>query len=156
MRKNYWPHAIVASIILIIISCAATIVTAIKNPVELDNFYLDRYQNVDENINEIEASQRRFDSKFNIVFLDFNSSSDTKFSFKISPKNDSQMQNLQAMLMLTKPDTNRFNQELNTTFSDFTLTSSEVKFKKPGRWQALLKINDGNDTGFYKYDIYVE
>ena len=66
------------------------------------------------------------------------------------------MQNLQAMLMLTKPDTNRFNQELNTTFSDFTLTSSEVKFKKPGRWQALLKINDGNDTGFYKYDIYVE
>ena len=141
MRKNYWPHAIVASIVLIIISCAATIVTAIKNPVELDNFYLDKYQNVDENINEIEASQRRFD---------------TKFSCKISPKNDSQMQNLQAMLMLTKPDTNRFNQELNTTFSEFTLTSSEIKFKKPGRWQALLKINDGNDTGFYKYDIYVE
>lgn len=156
MRKNYWPHAIVVSIVLIIISCAATIVTAIKNPVELDNFYLDRYQNVDENINEIEASQRRFDSKFNIVFLDFNSSSDTKFSFKISPKNDSQMQNLQAMLMLTRPDTNGFNQELNATFSGFMLTSSEVKFKKLGRWQALLKINDGNDTGFYKYDIYVE
>ena len=94
MRKNYWPHAIVASIILIIISCAATIVTAIKNPVELDNFYLDRYQNVDENINEIEASQRRFDSKFSIIFLYFKSSSDTKFSFKISPKKDSQIKNL--------------------------------------------------------------
>ena len=69
MAKNYWPHAIVGSLILIVASCVATVVLAVKNPVEMDGFYFERYQNVDENINEIAASQRRFDAKYD---LDFN------------------------------------------------------------------------------------
>ena len=68
MAKNYWPHAIVGSLILIVASCIATIILAVKNPVEMDGFYFERYQNVDENINEIEASQRRFDAKYALKF----------------------------------------------------------------------------------------
>ena len=40
MAKNYWPHAIVGSLILIVASCVATIILAVKNPVEMDEFYL--------------------------------------------------------------------------------------------------------------------
>ena len=68
MAKNYWPHAIVTALILIVASCVATIILAVKNPVEMDGFYFERYQNVDENINEIEASQRRFDDKYALKF----------------------------------------------------------------------------------------
>ena len=44
MAKNYWPNAIVGSLILIVASCVATIILAVKNPVEMDGFYFERYQ----------------------------------------------------------------------------------------------------------------
>ena len=46
MAKNYWPHAIVTALILIVASCVATIILAVKNPVEMDGFYFERYQNI--------------------------------------------------------------------------------------------------------------
>lgn len=66
--KTFWPYGIALSIVAIVIACIVTIVIALKNPVQMDNFYMDRYQNVDENISEIHDSQRRFDSKFDVVF----------------------------------------------------------------------------------------
>ncbi|MGP1485623.1 MAG: FixH family protein [Campylobacter sp.] len=156
MRKNYWPHAIIISIILIIISCISTILVAVNNPVQLDTFYLDKYQSVDEKINEIQASQKRFSQNFDIKFLDFNSTTDRKFSFEIIPKNGAEIKNLRPTLMLTRPDTNEFNQDLNVTLNGVSFVSQDVKFAKLGRWQILLKITDLNDTGFYKYDIFIE
>ena len=107
MHRNYWPHAIIFSIILIVISCILTIVVAVKNPVQLDTYYLDRYQNIDQNINEIEASQKRFESKFDIKFDGFKSNIDDRLSFEILAKNGANIGLLKPTLVLTRPDTSQ-------------------------------------------------
>ena len=49
-KKSFWPYGIVLSIVAIILACAATIVVAINNPVEMDSAYMQSHQSVDENI----------------------------------------------------------------------------------------------------------
>lgn len=151
--KTFWPHAIVLSIIAIVIACIATIVIALKNPVQMDNFYMDRYQNVDENINEIRDTHKRFESKYAVAFDNPNPRAmEDEFEFKITPKS-ARLPNFKTQILLTKPETNEFNEELSLTQQKEVLKTAKVKLAKEGRWQILLKINDGEDTGFYKFDI---
>jgi len=67
-KKSFWPYSIVLSIVAIILACAATIVVAINNPVEMDSAYMQSHQNVDENITFIKESEVRFDKKFDLLF----------------------------------------------------------------------------------------
>lgn len=151
--KTFWPHAIVLSIIAIVIACIATIVIALKNPVQMDNFYMDRYQNVDENINEIRDTHKRFESKYAVAFDNPNPRAmESEFEFKITPKS-ARLPNFKTQILLTKPETNEFNEELSLIQQKEVLKTAKVKLAKEGRWQILLKINDGEDTGFYKFDI---
>ena len=153
MAKNYWPHAIVISLVLIVISCVATIVVAVKNPVEMDGFYFERYQNVDENINEIEASQRRFDAKYALKFEPEFDGLNGHFNISVAPKNGSLAPNFTHEILLTRPATNEQNQNLSARFDGQTLITQPVKLPKKGKWQILLKISDANDTGFYKFSF---
>ena len=153
MAKNYWPHAIVISLVLIIISCVATIVVAVKNPVEMDGFYFERYQNVDENINEIEASQRRFDDKYALKFEPEFDGLSGHFAIAVAPKNGLQASNFTYEILLTRPATNEQNQNLDAKFDGQILKTQPVTLPKKGRWQILLKISDANDTGFYKFNF---
>ncbi|WXG21356.1 hypothetical protein VBZ67_02910 [Campylobacter concisus] len=67
-KKSFWPYGIVLSIVAIILACAATIVVAINNPVEMDSAYMQSHQSVDENITFIKESEARFDKKFELKF----------------------------------------------------------------------------------------
>ena len=153
MAKNYWPHAIVGSLILIVASCVATVVLAVKNPVEMDGFYFERYQNVDENINEIEASQRRFDAKYDLDFNPEFVGLNGYFGIAVTPKNGLVSLNFTHEILLTRPATNEQNQNLDAKFDGQILKTQPVTLPKKGRWQILLKISDANDTGFYKFNF---
>ena len=153
MAKNYWPHAIVISLILIVASCVATVALAVKNPVEMDEFYFERYQNVDENINEIEASQRRFDDKYALKFEPEFDGLNGYFKIAVTPKNGSLAPNFTHEILLTRPATNEQNQNLNAKFDGQILKTQPVTLPKKGKWQILLKISDANDTGFYKFSF---
>ena len=153
MAKNYWPHAIVGSLILIVASCVATVALAVKNPVEMDEFYFERYQNVDENINEIEASQRRFDDKYALKFEPEFDGLNGYFKIAVAPKNGSLAPKFTNEILLTRPATNEQNQNLNAKFDGQILKTAPVALPKKGRWQILLKISDANDTGFYKFNF---
>jgi len=153
MAKNYWPHAIVTALILIVASCVATVALAVKNPVEMDEFYFERYQNVDENINEIEASQRRFDARYDLDFKPEFDGLNGYFKIAVAPKNGSQTPNFTHEILLTRPATNEQNQNLNAKFDGQILKTQPVTLPKKGKWQILLKISDANDTGFYKFSF---
>ena len=153
MAKNYWPHAIVTALILIVASCVATVALAVKNPVEMDEFYFERYQNVDENINEIEASQRRFDDKYALKFEPEFDRLNGYFKIAVEPKNGSVAPNFTHEILLTRPATNEQNQNLDAKFEGQILKTQSVTLPKKGRWQILLKISDANDTGFYKFNF---
>ena len=70
----------------------------------------------------------------------------------IAPKSG-ELSNLNAKILLTRPETNEFNKELDSSFQGQILKTDEISLPKEGRWQILLKLNDGNDTGFYRFDF---
>ncbi|MBR8461748.1 4-hydroxy-3-methylbut-2-en-1-yl diphosphate synthase [Campylobacter sp. faydin G-105] len=153
-KKTFWPYGIVLSIIACIIACIATIIIALKHPVQLDTFFIDRYQNVDDNITEIQISQKRFDDKFELKFDNLKIYPLTSdFKFKIISKNG-EMPKFLAQAILSKPETNEFNVDINITQNGDELSTDKIKLAKNGRWQILLKLNDGVNTRFYKLEFF--
>ena len=150
-KKTFWPYAIVLSIIAIIIACVATIVIALKNPVEMDTAYMQSYQKVDENITFIKESEARFDEKFGLKFEPEFKGLQGKFKFLLTPKNG-EISSLSYEILLTRPQTNKDNKTLNASWQENELVSESVSLKE-GRWQLLLRLSDKQDTRYYKFDF---
>ena len=150
-KKTFWPYAIVLSIIAIIIACVATIVIALQNPVEMDSAYMQSYQKVDENITFIKESEARFDEKFALKFEPEFKGLQGKFKFHLTPKNG-EISSFSYEILLTRPQTNKDNKTLNALWQENELVSESVSLKE-GRWQLLLRLNDKQDTRYYKFDF---
>lgn len=155
-EKSYWPHAIIGSILLIIGACVWTIVVALDNPVEMDSFYLEKYQKVDRNMNTILKKQKEFFKKYDVKY-----NKDTlklgkqeSISLSILDKQTKKLlQKAQISLLVTRPDTNKFNQELNTSKAvNGKFTFDHIMLNKPGRWQFKAKIKSGDLEGFHEYE----
>jgi len=158
LERNYWPHSIIGGIILIIIACAATIKIALDHPVQMDSFYMEKYQNVDRNINEIRQAQQVFDANFALEYATkkFILGEESTFSFQIIDKNSNKaVSDAQISLLLTRPETNEFNQEYTLKSAQNGVFSvSGITVDKPGRWQILTKINIDDKSSFNKYEVY--
>lgn len=156
--KNYWPHGIVLVLIFMVCACTAVVVIAMKNPVEMDSFYMEKYQQVDENINEILAKQKIFDENYKLVYETEKFTMGTSNTFKMSIQNIADGKNLDQaniQLMITRPETNSDNQEITLKDAKNGIFVFEgIKADKPGRWQILTKITIGDKTGFQQHEIY--
>ncbi|KAA6224604.1 MULTISPECIES: hypothetical protein [unclassified Campylobacter] len=78
--KTFWPYGILLSIFAIILACIVTIVFASNYPVYEDDFYFDKYQNVESNFDKIQQKQAEFNKFFNV-----NLELDEKFDKKDRP-----------------------------------------------------------------------
>jgi hypothetical protein len=156
--KNYWPHGIVLVLIFMVCACVAVVMIAIKNPVEMDSFYMEKYQKVDENINEILAKQKLFDENFELSYKTKKFTIGESNSFELSVKNKKDgtlVQSADIKLMVTRPETNKFNQEIVAKQAKNGIFVFEgIKAEKPGRWQILTKTNIDGKSGFNEYEVY--
>ncbi|MDR2342387.1 MAG: FixH family protein [Campylobacteraceae bacterium] len=156
-NKNYWPHAILISLGLIVLACVYTIVEALKNPVEMDTFYLQSYQEVDKNYDKIKAAQESFEKKY-VTFFEVDSGilhvGDNKVRIAISDKEQGKCDfGVDIEMLLTRPETNKYNQ--NLTISDIEQCKwffAPIVIEKVGRWQFQTKITIGEDVGFFIYE----
>lgn len=157
-EMNYWPHAIVIGIILIIIACAVTIKIALDNPVQMDSYYMDKYQNVDRNINEIMEKQQIFEESYAMQYATqkFTVGEKNSFEFSILDKNaNTNVSEAQITLMVTRPETNEFNQEfILDKASSGVFKVDGIMADKPGRWQILTKVKIGDKSSFNRYEVY--
>ncbi|MDR0580248.1 MAG: FixH family protein [Campylobacteraceae bacterium] len=156
-NKNYWPHAILISLGLIVLACVYTIVEALKNPVEMDTFYLQSYQEVDKNYDKIKAAQENFERKYTTFFeIDNNilHLGDNKVRVVINDKEQGKCDfNADIKMLLTRPETNKYNQ--NLTISNVEKCRwffTPIAIEKVGRWQFQAKITIGEDVGFFTYE----
>lgn len=156
--KNYWPHGIVFVLLLMVSACTLVVTIAIKNPVEMDSFYMEKYQKVDANINHIMAEQKAFDANYALEFKTkkFIIGAQNSFALSIKNKKDgSLLNNADIKLMVTRPETNKFNQEiLAKKAKNGQFLFEGIQVNKPGRWQILTKINIDGKIGFNQYEVY--
>ena len=158
LERNYWPHSIVAALVFIVIACAFTIKVALDNPVQMDTFYMEKFSNVDRNINEIRAEQKLFEADFAMDYATkkFTLGQANNFAFQIIDKNSNKaVSDAQITLMITRPDSNDFNQEYTLkSAQDGVFRVSGITVDKPGRWQILTKVNIDNKSSFNRYEVY--
>ncbi len=157
-EKNYWPHAIVMVLIFMVFACAMVVKIAMDNPVQMDSFYLEKYQTVNEDINSILEKQKVFEEKFAIKYETEKFIIGKPNTFKMSIKdikNNNLVKNAEIKLVLSRPDTNEFNQEFNlkSAVNGF-FTIDNIKVNKPGRWQILTKIKIGDKSSYNQYEVY--
>lgn len=154
---NYWPHAIVIIIILGIIAGSWTIKIALDNPVEMDNFYFQRYQDVKRDMNEIMEKQDEFDANFALSYGIESIKLNEEFfvPIKIKNKNNSSyVKKANIAFLLTRPDTNKLNIELRLNEAkDDIFAFGPLKVDKIGRWQILTKIEIDGKIGFFTKEV---
>lgn len=156
-ERNYWPHSIVAGIFAIVFACGWTIKIALDNPVEMDTFYMEKYQKVDENINTIIALQEKFNAKFDLKYSaqSFSMGVNSISLTLIDKQSGQEVENANILLLLSRPDSNKNNQSLKPTkVLKGTYIFEGLETQKPGRWQILTKIELGEFKGYNKYEVY--
>lgn len=158
-ERNYWPHAVVISILLITIACGVTIKIALDNPVELDTSYFEKYEQVDKTIHIIQAMQREFDLKYNVSFGEINIQvgNESKIALFVKNKESATIENnTNVEFLLTKPETNSYNQKFETkTLEDGAYVFSAMNIQKKGRWTIQAKVTVDNITGFFTQALNV-
>ncbi len=157
-ERNYWPHAIIIVILLMIGACALVVKIAMDNPVQMDSFYFEKYQQVDENINEIRENQKIFEKNFSIEYETKKFIMNKNSSFKMSIKNlkeQNLVKDAEIKLVISRPETNEYNQEFNLKSSkDGIYQFNGIKVELPGRWQILTKIKIGDKSSFNNHEVY--
>lgn len=156
---NAWPYAIVGGIISIIIACAVTIKIALDNPVQLDGgFYLSKYQDVDDSINELLAKQKIFDEAYSLDYgvRKITMGEATVIPIAVRAKADGTAVDLATVrLLVTRPDSNEYNMELAPTgIENGFYLFGPITVELPGRWQLLTKVSVGEKEGFIKHEIF--
>ncbi|MDR2080661.1 MAG: FixH family protein [Campylobacteraceae bacterium] len=159
--KNYWPHGIIISLLLIVCACIYTIVEAVKYPVELDTYYFDTKQNVDRNYDKIRASQENFEKKYTVFFeingaqegsLNVGGNNSAKIVINNRDKNECAF-DADVEFRLTRPETNKYNQNLTVSNNEkCKWFIAPVNIERIGRWQFQTKITIGDDVGFFTHE----
>ena len=171
-NKTFWPIGILLSLFGIVLACVATIVFASNYPVYEDDFYFEKYQNVESNFNEIQVKQRLFDENFKLFITNkkelINKKrkqfafviENEKFELFIEKLGEFEAKDLNISARLTRPHTNKedkvlvfkdLNPNLKTRILSFDLTGL-----KKGRYQVKIKAQNSEFVGFKNYEILVK
>ena len=157
-KKNkalHWPIGIVLGIFAIIGMCIWTIVVAVKNPVMMDDFYFQKYQDVDNNYDLIQEKQIKFDKKYDIKYnLTELSIGENQLTVNIVDKQSLPIVDANVTVRITRPHSNRQDKDLKM----ISQGSGNYKLEKftidtIGRWQILSKVQIGDLISFTKTDI---
>ncbi len=155
-QRNYWPHAIILSIIAIIFASAYTVVIALDNPVQMDDYYLQKYQQVDRNINKIIKKQKEFFAKYEVkqVEKSLNYQQNNTMSYVlIDKKSNKEVLDAKVFLHVTRPDSRELDQDLNASLENGKYIFRNIKVAKLGRWQFKLKVDIGKLEGFKEFEM---
>ncbi|MEA2029429.1 MAG: hypothetical protein U9N49_10705 [Campylobacterota bacterium] len=176
-EKTYWPHMIVGFIFMAITLGYWTIKSASSMPVQEVNMYMQKYQLVDININEMIEKKEAFDRDFSIELLDKkviinedNQHSKRKkfeyialdkgknsFVFSVNSQTNRSLSNPKVSFLLTRPHTradDNYIENIKSIDGQYTIDGVEVT--KKGRYVIQLRIDTADGRiGYYERDAYL-
>ncbi|BCD60910.1 MULTISPECIES: FixH family protein [unclassified Nitratiruptor] len=151
MNKNYWPHFIIALVVFAITLGVWTVKTAIDNPVELDESFMMKYQDVDKNYYKIEKMKREFHKKYDVMPVTQKLSyPNTTFEFKIVDKTGNPVKDAKVTVLFTRPDTSKYDKKVFAQYKDGVYIA-RASLPLEGRWNIELKIEL---QGLVDYELY--
>lgn len=153
MNKNYWPHFIIALVTFAILLGIWTVKMAINNPVQLDESYMMKYQDVDKNYYKIEQERKSFHARYTVIPLTEKLQfPKTEFRFKIVCKNGNPVPGADVVVLFTRPDTSKYDIKTKATYENGTYVA-KATLPLEGRWNVQLKITLNNLTDYEQYKL---
>ena len=156
-KKSFWPYGIIISILLVAAACAYNVYIAMQLPVEYDTYFLTKKQDLDNNINDLLASQEKFNNKYSVdVQYEKFKPKNNEIKIKIINKKTSQIiTDAKFELLITRPDVSTFDIKPEYTgFINQYYTFKSFDVNKKGRWQILVKTTIGHLSSFEKLETY--
>lgn len=156
-EKNWWPIGLLTFGIIFCVCVISMVFVAMEHKWEPDQSYMSAYKQVDKNIDEILKKQKIFDSLYSVKI-------DTKefvfgqnqLKLTLLENNTTIVKDANITAVVTRPDTNSFNQNLSSfTFDGKDYSSSNFTLDKPGRWIVEFRIETNTTTGFLKIEKFV-
>ncbi len=146
-----WPWIIALSTLAVITFGITTVKIAVNNPVEVSDYGMQGYHTYDDNANNIITSKIAFDKAYTITFLTQKlEEKQSVIAYKITDKAGKGVDNATVKVVLTRPDTTKFDINLsNPTVSDGKYTFAAVDLPKIGRWDILAKVSVGDKQRYY-------
>ena len=146
-----WPYAIGTSIALVFGAGVATVMIAIKLPVEKSDTYMMDYQEADASANELINARIAFDRKYKVAYISNGLSTDGSIlKYKVTDLNSNPVNDAKIKVVITRPNNHKHDQELfNPVVENGVYTFSSVKLAKEGRWDIMAKINVHEVQRFY-------
>jgi len=150
-RGIQWPVAIAIAILGVFSLGIWTVMFALKSPVQESKIYMETYQSVNKNVNDIIKANIKFDKKYTVEYtskgLDQNAA---VVQYKLTDKKSNPINSAKISIVLTRPNIHTYDVKLeNPTVSDGVYTFQKVKLPKAGRWDIMAKVVVGDDYKFY-------
>ena len=171
-KKNdsgkFWPYMILGFLFIGITLGYWTVKKTISLPVQESNAFMQKYQSADKHAVEIEESQERFDSKYNVLISGLEKSNfkpkhlkrkphqyyvlhdSNNVVYKVSTKDGKAVNDANVTILLTRPssgDVNRYIKDIKKS-GNGEYRVENLKVDKPGRYIIRAKISVGEDTKY--------
>ena len=146
-----WPYAISISIILVFGACIATIMVAVKLPVEKSDTYMMGYHEANDRADEIIKNRIAFNEKYSVEYITEGLSLENSIlKYRILDSNKQPVNNAVVRVVITRPNNHKNDQELlNPSIQNGVYTFESVKLPLEGRWDIMAKIDIGENERFY-------
>ncbi len=146
-----WPLAIGISIILVFFAAIATIVVAVKLPVEKSDTYMMYYQDADANANKLIQARIDFDKKYTIEYSTIKLSlENSTIEYRVKDINHNAVENAKIKIIITRPNNHKNDQEIiNPKIDNGIYKFDSIKLPLEGRWDIMAKVKVDNLERFY-------
>lgn len=154
-HKNYWPQGIVLMVLAVVILIIFTINFAIKSGIEMDNMYMSNYQAVDESINELVISQKKFEEEYRVSKVSERFEiGKNNFSFKVESLKGLPLSDLNASCLLSRPHTTKEDQKIDSAeLANDTFTCKDIEIQNKGRYEVGIILKNKDFGAYYNYEI---
>ena len=173
---QFWPYMILGFLLIGITLGVWTVKSTIKIPVHESNQFMQKYQSADRDVNKIIEAQNLFDFKYNVELKGLEKNSfkpkflkrkpyqyytlkdSNNFSYKVTKKDGTAVNNADITLLLTRPQTERDDRVISNIKSNGSgeYIIKDLKVKKSGRYILRLKVSVGKVVKYLDRYAYKE
>jgi len=146
-----WPIFVATAIMGVVGLSYWTIKETMKTDLSQSNIYMEKYQSVDENINEIIEANIAFDKKYTLELTKHElGKKDAYIEYTLHTKDGKPVNDAKMKLVLTRPISDAKDIVLRPTqIKNGTYSFENIHLPKRGRWNLLLRVNVGKNERYY-------
>ncbi len=145
-----WPYSIASLIVLVFLFCVATVIITSQADIQYSDLYMNDYQQVNGDVNDIIEAKIAFNKKYKVEWLsDGLSVEDTVLKFIVRDLDSNPVNNAKFKVIMNRPESDIKIDLEEPVVSAGIYTFKSVKLPKEGKWDIMAKVDVDKFYRFY-------